>query len=442
MLGNTVLFDLVAKQKSGIAVGIPSICSANEMVIEVALECGLGSKSPVLIESTSNQVNQFGGYTGYTPFDFKERVLEIAERVGFPAEKVLLGGDHLGPNPWRNEPSELAMHKAGVMIGEYVKAGFSKIHLDASMPLGGEDIAGLTPDVIAQRTATLCTWAENAYQERLTTNPRAYPPVFVIGTEVPAPGGAGQENEIMEVTKPEALHETVELTRAAFLKLGLHAAWERVIAVVVQPGVDFDDQLVYAYDRTKALALVSQLKRYEQLVFEGHSTDYQLPAHLRELVEDGVGILKVGPELTFAYREALFQLSYLEEELLAGGEKKTSDLRNTLETAMLASPDFWLPYYSGTPSEMRLARRYGLSDRARYYWNIDVVRASVERLMSNLAGISIPLALISQYFPLQYEAMRTKKGDINSRHLVKNHIAQVTRKYYRAANWENLCGFK
>ena len=115
------------------AVGIYSLCSAHPTVIDCALKEARAAGAPLLIEATSNQVNQFGGYTGMTPDDFRGFVQGIARRVDFPAERLWLGGDHLGPNAWRKEPAETAMEKSEVLIRQYVTAGFRKIHLDCSM---------------------------------------------------------------------------------------------------------------------------------------------------------------------------------------------------------------------------------------------------------------------------------------------------------------------
>ena len=64
-----------------------------------------------LIEATSNQVNQDGGYTGMVPAQFRDFVQGIAERVGFPLARLVLGGDHLGPNAWTALPADEAMAK-------------------------------------------------------------------------------------------------------------------------------------------------------------------------------------------------------------------------------------------------------------------------------------------------------------------------------------------
>ena len=86
---------------------------------------------------------------------------------------------------------------------------------------------------------------------------------------------------------------------------------------MVQPGVEFDHQAVIDYQRDATAELRHVLDTEHNLVFEAHSTDYQRPAQLRELVEDHWAILKVGPALTFAMREALFALAHIESELVA-----------------------------------------------------------------------------------------------------------------------------
>ena len=87
---------LIARHKAGEHIGICSVCSAHPLVIEAALAFDRNSTRKVLIEATSNQVNQFGGYTGMTPADFREFVFAIADKVGFARERIILGGDHLG----------------------------------------------------------------------------------------------------------------------------------------------------------------------------------------------------------------------------------------------------------------------------------------------------------------------------------------------------------
>ena len=65
------LLRLVGSNLRGERVGIYSICSADRFVLEAGMAQGLRDASAVLIESTCNQVNQFGGYTGMTPAKFR-----------------------------------------------------------------------------------------------------------------------------------------------------------------------------------------------------------------------------------------------------------------------------------------------------------------------------------------------------------------------------------
>ena len=87
--------------------------------------------------------------------------ITIAERVGLPRDRILLGGDHLGPNAWQALPAEEAMARAEVMIADYVCAGFRKIHLDCSMSCA-DDPVPLSDETVARRAARLCAVAERA----------------------------------------------------------------------------------------------------------------------------------------------------------------------------------------------------------------------------------------------------------------------------------------
>jgi len=183
----TLLQQIVATHKQGTAIGLPSICSAHPFVLEAAVRHAQETGAVLLVESTSNQVNQYGGYTGMTPVTFRQRLMDLAQRHQLPTERIILGGDHLGPNPWRRQPAKRAMEQAQTLVRECVLAGYTKIHLDASMRCA--DDATDTPlsiEVSAARAAALCAAAEEAYAQL----PADAPPVsYVIGTEVPAPGG-------------------------------------------------------------------------------------------------------------------------------------------------------------------------------------------------------------------------------------------------------------
>jgi D-tagatose-1,6-bisphosphate aldolase subunit GatZ/KbaZ len=416
------LLEMVSAHKAGAAVGITSVCSAHPVVIEAALRGAQAAETTVLIEATSNQVNQFGGYTGHTPAQFRAFVEALARDAGTPMSRVLLGGDHLGPNCWQSRPVGEAMALAGRMVADYVCAGFRKIHLDCSMSCAG-DPHPLGDAAVAQRAAQLCAIAEQAWR-----GSGGEAPVYVIGTEVPVPGGAAEELGALAVTTPAAAQATIETHRAAFAAIGLEDAWPRVVALVVQPGVEFDHHKVIDYVPSQARALSASIAGAPGLVFEAHSTDYQQPALLRALVEDHFAILKVGPALTFALRETLWALDSIAQEL---GCHAGESLKATVLAAMRADPRHWQAYYTD-PARVELDLQFSLSDRIRYYWPVpDVARASQD-LLQSLAGRELPLTLLSQYLPNQFHAVRAGRLANSARALLIDGVSHVLRQYARA----------
>jgi D-tagatose-1,6-bisphosphate aldolase subunit GatZ/KbaZ len=428
---NDPLASLVARHRGGERVGITSVCSANPLVLEATMReaaaaggaagAGAGAGGLVLVEATSNQVNQDGGYTGMQPPDFRDFVHGVARTAGIEEERVLLGGDHLGPNPWREQPAEEAMERAEALVRGYAAAGFTKIHLDCSMACGG-DPSPPGDALVSERAARLARVAEDAGGGR--------PLSYVIGTEVPVPGGAAETIHGLEPTSAAAARATLRAHRQAFSRAGLDAVWPRVRGLVVQPGVEFDEWSVEDYEPGRTGELQQVLGDEPGIVFEAHSTDYQTPERLAALVRDHWAILKVGPGLTFALREALFALEAIERELCPSDEH--SRLSAVLEDRMLARPGYWDRYYGGDEETRRLARVYSFSDRLRYYWPDPQVDEAVGRLLSNLERVEIPLPLLAAWLPLEYARVRARELDLEPRALVLDHVGAVLRDYRRA----------
>jgi D-tagatose-1,6-bisphosphate aldolase subunit GatZ/KbaZ len=410
------LNEIVSAQKRGEPRGITSICSAHPWVLKAAMQ----EKGMLLIESTCNQVNQYGGYTGMTPNDFVRFVRVIADESNFPVENILLGGDHLGPNVWQNEPENLAMQKSAEMIKEYVQAGYRKIHLDCSMRLADDKTGVLNPEISARRTAFLAKVAEANIIKKDAL------PFYVIGTEVPVPGGAKEHEDEVRVTRVEDIQQTIDVNHRAFIDQGLEAAWERVIAIVVQPGVEFGDNFVLDYDPQKTRE-ISAFIESQPFVYEVHSTDYQTQTALQDLVRDHFAILKVGPALTFAYREAIFTLAMIENELFS--ESDRSNLLQVIDTVMVDKPEYWQKYLHGTPEQLAFSRKYSLSDRIRYYWLDPKIQSAIEIMLRNLNMKRIPLSLLSQFLPSQYEFARNKKRYLSTDQLILEKINEVLEKY-------------
>ncbi len=418
--------SLLAAHRNGERVGLYSVCCSNEQVLLAAMDVARQYDTPLLIEATSNQVDQFGGYTGMTPSAYRDYVWRLADTHGFPRQRLLLGGDHLGPNAWQDRPADEAMAHARALIHAYAAAGFHKIHLDCSMSCAG-DPTPLPDAIVAARAAELARIAERSAAEAGWP-----PPVYVIGTEVPIPGGESSLQGGVAVTRPAAAAHTLDIHRELFAAPDLANAWQRVIALVVQPGVDFDHDAVQAYVPSAAQTLSRWIETQPRIVFEAHSTDYQRETALHALVRDHFAILKVGPAATFAYREALFALAAIEDVLLPAQQR--SQLLDVLDRRMCEEPRYWRKHYTGDDAQLQRQRRYAFSDRCRYYWGDAQVTAAVDTLIANLRHASLPATLLSQFMPEQYAAVADGQLAAEPLALVRHRVAASLAPYARACH--------
>lgn len=413
------LKELVALNRSGIPRALPSFCTANTYVLDDLVGFAAARDLPVLIEATCNQVNQFGGYTGLTPDAYAASIRQKARAAGLAETQLILGGDHLGPNPWKHLPAADAMERALALVKAYVEAGFTKIHLDASMPCGGEPVPSF--EQVADRSAQLCAVAEaNAPDPDLLR--------YVIGTEVPAPGGEADDMAGIAVTTPARLADTIDTHRSAFAARGVPQGIDRAIAVVVQPGVDFSHDSIFHYDRDRAAGLVKAIGQYDGLAFEAHSTDYQATDSLAALVADQSVILKVGPEITFRFREGIMALDQIEALL---GLPEPARAMAAVVRAMQDAPSDWSNYYQGTLDDIRILQLFSYSDRIRYYWDKPDVSKALRKLIANLTEAGLPSAIATQFgadFPIRADR-------VDPRSLVTHRVATTAERYYRACGW-------
>ncbi len=386
--------------------GIFSVCTANPLALRAAMLHAKRHNYYIAIEATANQVNQFGGYTGMSPNDYVSMIEAIRKQVGLRKEQVVLGGDHLGPLTWQNLHEKEAMEHSKALVSAFTLAGFTKIHLDTSMRVADDDqTAPLDVRVCAKRGAVLANCVKTSYEALCKENPDAIRPVLVIGSEVPIPGGSQEHEDSISPTAPGEFQRQFRIFKEEFEKA--HAPFEDVVAFVVQPGVEFGDDFVFQYDSENAANLCRALKEAGPLVFEGHSTDYQDTQRLTNMVRDGIRILKVGPALTFALREVLFLLEEC-EAILVNDPTRRSGIKAAILKEMDADDKYWKKYYQGTEEEVAFKKLYSYSDRCRYYLPASSVTSAIDRLLENTGNV--PVALISQYFPRQYE--RVIRGEL------------------------------
>lgn len=413
----TAIGDIIRNHKATGEGGIFSVCSANPYVIEAALlHAKLWNVNHLVIEATCNQVNQFGGYSGMKPENFIRFVKDLSQKIQFPCEKIIFGGDHLGPNPWQDENSAIAIENARDLVISYVNAGFKKIHIDCSIACK-DDILPLSDEVIAKRAAYLISAAEDAAKGKGDLN-------YIIGSEVPVPGGASEVINSLAPTQISSVSETIAAHKAEFAAQNLDHAFAKTIAIVVQPGVEFDNHLVHDFAPAMAKAL-SQFIENEAIVYEAHSTDYQTKSSLKALVQGHFAILKVGPALSYAMREAIWALDMIDSEIYG---TEALNVREFIIEYLRKNPKYWAKYYENDEN-LNLALQYGLSDRIRYYWPDEAIQRAVSTLIHRLGKTQIPFGLLKQYLPNSLQVLRACAMEIAPHNLILGQIMAVLDDY-------------
>ena len=129
---------------------LPSFCTANIDVLNSILYFCRINKLPCLVECTSNQVNQYGGYTNKTPKIFMKEILNLRKKINLSKNQLFLGGDHLGPLPWKNNNKKIALNNSIELINSFLKNGFYKIHIDTSIKC--KDDKFINSEIVFNRT--------------------------------------------------------------------------------------------------------------------------------------------------------------------------------------------------------------------------------------------------------------------------------------------------
>jgi len=384
------LRDLIKRNRGGEAIAVTSVCSSHQDVLKACLHLAAQENKLILIEATSNQVNQFGGYTGMKAEDFVAYIHKLCDQLKLDRDQIYFGGDHLGPQVWRAQEASIAMGHAKELVESYVKAGFSKIHLDCSEGCQGE-AAQVGDEMAARRAGELAYICEQAADNASALS-------YIIGTEVPSPGGAKSDHDVLAVTTEAAAIATIEQHRKAFAAQGLEDAFERVAALVVQPGVEFGVDHIDRFDDKTLFDLPAALENYPTLAFEAHSTDYQFDHVFAQLAQHHFAILKVGPALTFAYRRAIYALDFVLS--LCTDRPACQPLPQLMEQLMHDKPDHWRAHYinTGDKYQMKTWMHFSYADRIRYYWNHPQAIQAVQRIEQDFDILNPRDYILSQFF--------------------------------------------
>lgn len=390
---------------------LPSFCTSNEDVISSILNFCKRFDLPVLIESTSNQVNQYRGYTKLNPSEFKKKVKLLAKRNLYSSKKILFGGDHLGPLPWKKMKRNIALKRGQKLVEAYLNSNFNKLHIDTTIKMIDEKI--LTKNTIKDRSKEIL----NSFQNKKLKNL-----ILVLGSEVPTAGGSftvkrndfDYENEIIS---------EIKLYKKIYKELNLN----KDLNLVVDSGMSFNDKKIFSSNRKK----LNFLRKASQLLnvqFEAHSTDYQNINELKELVKSNFKFLKVGPELTYYFTRAIFEMHKIEKKFI----KKNSKIKVVIFNALKNNNKYWIDYYKHRRLNDVINGQF---DRLRYYWNETSVVIAKKKLFKNIDNLDKMII---------FKELGLKKKDYlkldftktsNSKIIVNCFLYKTLKKYYKACNY-------
>jgi len=423
------LMDIMEANRGGEGKGIYAVESQNSTVQEAYLRQALADGSPALFEICADMLDPHGQGGKMLPDDFIANVRRDAGKTGFPRDRLFFGVNDLSPSLWKGESIESALKKTRAFISDLVSLGFKKLGIHAAIPLKGDPADQPLPqEVIVAREAALYKAAEGA----AATLPEEEKPLYVIDAHPGQVMAEDQEN----VVRKEDVEIAVDMFAKTAEAAGLPEMKERLLAVRIFSGVGHDGEKVIPFDSSLLEELGGCVYRTKPVVMEVLQTDFQPQTVLDELAHNHFALMSVGPELTYTMREALFSLAMMENETMIG--KPGVYLSNfiiELDRSMQSAPQHWQKYYTGNGFEQLIARKYSLYDRSRFYWEDKEVRKTKKRLFENLIEYPIPLTVMRQFMPYQYE--RVAAGELENKpdELVMDAVRRALRRYSRACGW-------
>lgn len=394
---------------------LPSFCTSNFDVIKAIFLYVKKKKYPVLLECTSNQVNQFGGYTGLNPREFNKKVKSLNSEIKIRKENIILGADHLGPLPWKNFDKKKAFLNAKQLLRLIVKENFTKIHLDTTIKCRNDK--NLNLEEIRSRFLELFNIIPKRKLNKI---------YFVAGSEVPFAGG-GDFNQ--NISKLEDIKNDYLIYDSA---INFNKS-QKEFALVIEPGMSFTNNKVFK-PKIKNLKKIIKFSRKKRIFFEAHSTDYQKMNVLKKLVKANFKFLKVGPELTFKYHDSLKFMLNLEKKIIPKND--LSKLNENLKKIMNKNKKYWKSYYKGSISKINYLKFNSKLDRIRYYWSDKLIEKSKKKLFKNIC--KIPRNFIINKLKIENDTQNNNTININNNvDLIVNYFLESTlNRYYEA------CGFK
>jgi len=360
---------ITLREKENRYLTLVAVCPNSDAVLEAAIIAAQRNNAPMLFAATLNQVDRDGGYTGWTPAAFVNKMRGYMSKYNahsdfFPC--LDHGGQWLKDAHTRDRLSyEATTAEVKESITAMLAAGYHLFHID---PTVDRDLNSAPPlEVVVARSVELIAHTES---ERLRLG---LPPVaYEVGTEEVSGG-------LVDLSSFETflrrLHEELQQRDL------LHAFPAFVVA---QVGTNLHTAF---FDREAAARLYQIVAPYGSLV-KGHYTDWvENPA---DYPLTGMGGANIGPEFTAVEYDALLTLVQREQDLCQSQPiTQPSGFMEALTQAVDAS-NRWQKWRQADEEGMALQalrperRDWMLRTCARYIWTAPEVTAARQRLYTNL----------------------------------------------------------
>lgn len=364
------------EKETGIKRTILAACPNSRAVIKAALRSAKRCNAPVKFAATLNQVDNDGGYTGFTQKEFVNFIRQEANAINL-SSPVIIAIDHGGP--WLKDiqrqqkwPFDAAMAAVAESFEAAIEAGYDLIHVDPTVDIFLEDNEMISIEVVAQRTLDLIDHAEN-YRRR-----RHLPRIsYEVGTEEVHGGLANLQTFTL----------FLQLLKEGLYHKGLSDAWPCFI--VGKVGTDLHTSL---FDPEVAWMLSNIAADYNSYI-KGHYTDNV--ENPEDYPLSGMGAANVGPEFTEREYDGLMELEAIENELVRQNKiKNAAQIKKALREAVIASGRWkkWLQP-GEDPDDFSsldpLRQEWLIKTGCRYIWENPEVASAREQLYRNLEACGI-----------------------------------------------------
>ena len=375
-----MLQNIIARNNSGEHIATPSVCSANPEVLSASLQLASNPNRPLVIEATSNLVNQVSGCTRMDARKFVAFIADLKSKHWIESSIVKLGDDHLRPQVWKLETAD--MEKVQDLVSDYVRSGIKKIKPDCSEGCADEPPL-IDIDTAAARAADLAVSSLDAASAPEEIS-------FVIGTEVPPPSGVrlGDGGHIIPISS-KSIFKTLMAHLAALAEKGIEDSWPQVSGLEVQPSIEFGPDEVFTMSKGTNSGFRDAISECPEICFEADSTDFQQPEIFAKLENTVLASPNVGPALTFALGRKLYVLDRIVQKQTALAVALTQGV----EAAMREKTEYWQSHYS----ESDISKRYfSYADRIRYYKPLPAVKEPIDNLIFNFDKLKISKHVLEQ----------------------------------------------